>query len=290
MILAALALAAASACTLTEVSGAPGENHVLFRGVSPDGRTLAVGWDKGSGSDVERGAFLLDLQTGARTNLPQLNNAPSFSPDGRSLVAANYAGDRALRTEIVELDRRTGKARSYASNPATEWLGSYSADGEWILFNSMRSGTSDMYRVRRGDGRIEQLTSDPRYEAHGQLFDRDRQLIFHRQTEGDNYDIVIRNLRSGSEQAVGATPLEEAYPAISPDGRWIAFSAMTTSGKQPNLYVMRQDGSGRTRLTSGDAKDAYAAWGPNGRELYFVRFAGDRSSILKIALRDGVCS
>jgi Tol biopolymer transport system component len=136
---------------------------------------------------------------------------------------------------------------------------------------------------------VERLTADPRYEAHARYFDRNRLLIFHRQTAGDNYDIVVRDMRSGRERLVGATGAEEAYPALSPDERWIAFSAVPTPGAQPNLYLMRSDGSARTRLTSGLSKDAYAAWGPDGRSLYFVRFDPEGSKIMRLSVVDGRC-
>src|SRR5688572_13048520 len=88
-------------CPVQQVAGAPNENHVLFHGVSPDGRTLAIGWDRGTAPNIERGAYLLDLASGRRTELPHLNNAPSFSPDGRYLVSANYPVEPALGTEVV---------------------------------------------------------------------------------------------------------------------------------------------------------------------------------------------
>lgn len=261
----------------------------MFHGLSPDGRKLAIGWDRGSGANTQRGAYLLDLRTGQRTPLPHLNNAPSFSPDGRHLISANYAADRSLKTELVELDLRDGSARSLASGPSAEWLGSYSSDGRWILFNSTRTGASDLYRIRRADGRVERLTDDPRYEAHAQFFDRDRQVIFHRQVGGDDYDIVIRDLRNRTERAIGSTPAEEGYPAMSSDGRWIAFSAVTKNGQQPNLFVMRADGSGGRQLTDGPLKDAYATWSRDGRSIIFVRFDPGGSKILRLAVRNGSC-
>ena len=285
-----IAASAAAACPTEQVAGAPGENHVMFHGLSPGGRSLAVGWDRGSGQATERGAYLLDLRTGKRTDLPHLNNAPSFSPDGRFLVSANYAADRSLRTEIVELDRRTALAKTFASSASAEWLASYSRDGRSILFNSTRTGGSDLYEADRVTGALRQLTSDPRYEAHASYIDGGRRIIFHRQTGGDNYDIVIRDLKSGAEQAVGTTAAEEAYPAMSPDGRWIAFGAVSEAGRQPNLYLMRRDGSSRTRLTQGTAKDAYAAWSPDGRSLYFVRFDASGSAILRMKLHGGACA
>jgi Tol biopolymer transport system component len=289
MLAAALAMALTTTCQPQLVDAAPGENHVMFHGLSPDGRKLAVGWDRGSGAGIRRGAYLLDLRTGQRTDLPHLNNAPSFSPDGRHLISANYAADRSLKTELVELDLRDGSARIFASGPSAEWLGSYSSDARWILFNSTRTGTSDLYRVRRADAWLERLTDDPRYEAHAQFFDRDRKVIFHRQVAGDDYDIVIRDLGRRTERAVGSTPAEEAYPAMSPDGRWIAFSAVVKAGRQPNLFIMRADGSGRRQLTDGPSKDAYATWARDGRSITFVRFDVAGSKILRLAVRNGTC-
>lgn len=276
-------------CTPELVSSAPGEGQTMFHGLSPDGRELAVGWERGSGSTIQRGAFVLDLRSGKRTELPHLNNAASFSKDGRFLVAANYSVDAALKTEVVELDRKAGTARTLHSSPATEWLASYSSDGRWILFNSMRTGGSDLYRVERISGKVERLSESPRYEAHGQYFDRDRKILFHRNVSGDDYDVAILDLATGRSKAVGATPLEEAYPAISSDGRWIAYSAIDAPGKEVNLYVMGADGNRRVRLTTGAEKDAYATWSPDGKYIYFVRFGPSDSRIYRVRMGAGRC-
>ena len=290
IVLCAAATEPPAMCPVERIAGGEGENHVMFNGLSPDGKMIAVGWDRGTGAAVERGTYLLDLQSGARTEIPHLNNAASFSPDGRYLVSANYASDPSLRTEVVEFDRRTGTARTFASAPSGEWLPSYSPDGKWIAFNSTRSGRSDIYRVGRADGEVEQLTSDPRYEAHATYFDRGRKLIFHRQSDGDNYDIVVRDLRTGADQLVGATAAEEGYPAVSPDRRWIAFSAVTKPGAQPHLFVMAADGSSRRQLTDAPEKDAYAAWSADGRSIYFIRFFSAGSTIERLRLREGRCA
>ena len=268
---------------------AAGEGAVMFHGLSANGREMAVGWERGSGEARQRGAFMLHLKSGRRTPLPYLNNAASPSRDGRFLVAANYA-ERPLRTEIVELDRKTGAVKTYASAESGEWLGSYSPDGKSILFNSTRTGASDIYSVDRSSGRLTQLTSDPRYEAHASYIDGGRRIIFHRRIDGDDYDIVVRDLVAGAERTVGGTPLEEAYPAMSPDGRWIAFSAVDAAGEQPSLFIMKADGSGKYRLTDGTDKDAYATWAPNGRAIYFVRFGKGDSRIYRLRIRNGHCA
>lgn len=277
-------------CSPELVSGVAGEGQSMFHGLSPDGREIAIGWESGTGDAVQRGAFILNLSTGERTDLPHLNNAPSFSPDGRYLVAANYSDDPNLQTEVVELDRQTGTARTYASDPASEWLASYSKDGKWILFNSMRTGASDLYRVERSTGELQRLTRGETYEAQGQFFDRDQKLIFHRNVQAEDYDVAIQDMRTGKAHSVGATPLEEAYPAMSRDGRLIAFSAVAAAGEKPNLYVMKSDGSGRTRLTRGGEQDAYATWSREADYLYFVRFHPEGGRVYRLGMRDGRCT
>jgi len=58
MILALLTLAATAPCQATLIAATPNENNVIFNGVSPDRRFLAIGWDRGSAPNVERSRSL----------------------------------------------------------------------------------------------------------------------------------------------------------------------------------------------------------------------------------------
>ncbi len=277
-------------CRLEVLASVPGENHILFRGVSPDGRRLAVGWDRECGGTTERGAYLLDLRTGARRELAGINNAASFSPDGKRLVAANYPVVRGLRTEIVELELSSGAVRSLAPNEALEWLPSYSPDGNWVVFNSFRSGGSDLYRVDRRSGAVERLTDDPRYEAHAQYSRDGQRMIFHRQIEGDDYGLAILDLKTRTVRELPGSSGEEAYPAWSRDGRWIAYSG--NQGQQngkTDIFLMRADGSGSKRLTLHPDKDAYATFSPDGRFLYFMRQSDTRVAVFRLEIRGNDC-
>jgi Tol biopolymer transport system component len=281
-----------SGCRLERLAGAEGENHVLFRGVSPDGRWLAVGWDRARDGKTERGAYLLDLRSGARRDLPVLNNAPSFSPDGRRLVAANYPGPSAaeLKTELAELDLESGEARWLDPNPGLEWLASYSADGRWVIYNSSRTGGSDLYRVRLADGRVERLTEDPRYEAHAQASGDGRRILFHRQIAGADYGLAILDVPTSKVMELPGTEREEAYPAWSHDEAWIAYSsdAGQEVGK-PDIYLMRSDGSGLRRLTAHPDKDAYATFEPDGRAIIFMRQSDAGVRLYRLRLENGDC-
>jgi Tol biopolymer transport system component len=92
-------------------------------------------------------------------------------------------------------------------------------------------------------------------------------------------------------------------PAWSPDGRWIAFARnLPRAGKdRVHLYVMRADGSGARRLTTGPSLDEPRAsstytfdtmptWAPDGRSIAFVRATGPAASfafIHRVPFRGG---
>src|SRR6266545_1649839 len=65
------------------------------------------------------------------------------------------------------------------------------------------------------------------------------------------------------------SPLDEDSPAVSPNGRKIAF-IRTTAGNR-DLWIMNADGSGQRRLTSSSAEDERdPVWSPNGALIAFT--------------------
>jgi Tol biopolymer transport system component len=56
-------------------------------------------------------------------------------------------------------------------------------------------------------------------------------------------------------------------PAVSPDGRRIAFAG--SSGGQIDIYIMNVDGSGRKQLTNDLGQDLGPTWAPDGQTLLF---------------------
>jgi TolB protein len=60
----------------------------------------------------------------------------------------------------------------------------------------------------------------------------------------------------------------DAFPSWSPDGSRIAWT--TQRGGAFEIWVMRRDGTGAHRLTSGRA-DSHPAWSPDGGAIAYVR-------------------
>jgi Tol biopolymer transport system component/DNA-binding winged helix-turn-helix (wHTH) protein len=60
-------------------------------------------------------------------------------------------------------------------------------------------------------------------------------------------------------------------PALSPDGKRLAFVWVGDSGGNFDIYTQNIDGTSRVRLTRHPSQEFYPAWSPDGKTIAFVR-------------------
>ncbi|MEA5361485.1 VWA domain-containing protein [Amycolatopsis sp., V23-08] len=86
---------------------------------------------------------------------------------------------------------------------------------------------------------------------------------------GAERDGELYFLADGARTPVRLTADETAdvHPALSPDGRSVAFASDRTGSR--NLFVIGVDGRGLRQVTSGPAADDWPAWSPDGTRLAF---------------------
>jgi Tol biopolymer transport system component len=170
----------------------------------------------------------------------------SLSAGGRHLAYVNLA----VRSNIwsLPLSSETGDPppQPQAVTSGTQIIHEMrvTPDGRWLLFDSNRHGTPDLYRMPIAGGDAERLTSDTASEFSADLSPDGREFVYYSTAAGSR-DIYVRSLEDGTVQQVTSSPAHEMHPVWSPDGRAIAFSARQAgTGVELGVFVTRRDGSG----------------------------------------------
>jgi TolB protein len=89
--------------------------------------------------------------------------------------------------------------------------------------------------------------------------------------------------KAGYQQHTEAEEGEDSDVAVSPDGKWIAFTS-TRHNVAGDIYLQRVDGTAVTQLTNDAAKDAYPAFSPDGKWLAFASTRGGTWQIYRMDL------
>ena len=80
-------------------------------------------------------------------------------------------------------------------------------------------------------------------------------------------------------------------PAVSPDGKWVAFSVrdtdMAANKGRTDIWLAAVDGATVRRLTTDPASDTSPAWSPDGAYVYFSSTRGGSSQVWRIAVAGG---
>lgn len=76
------------------------------------------------------------------------------------------------------------------------------------------------------------------------------------------------------------SPAYRRRPAVSPDGKRIAFASNSDSNWE--IYLMNSDGSDLTRITRNPASDIWPHWLPDGSGIVFASERSGKFAIYKI--------
>jgi serine/threonine protein kinase len=93
-------------------------------------------------------------------------------------------------------------------------------------------------------------------------------------------DIWVVDLSpAGAPTAIVATPANEAYPAFSPDGKWLVYTA--GEGATSEIYVRPFPGPGRPERISRDGGTA-PVWSHDGRTILYGRMSDAQATLRDI--------
>ncbi|HVN03569.1 MAG TPA: hypothetical protein VMT86_04070 [Bryobacteraceae bacterium] len=168
----------------------------------------------------------------------------------------------------------------------------WAPDGKSIVFTSDRNGSGDLYRVN-ADGRgLAQLTTDTAYDDQAAFSPDGKQLVFVSTRGGGYADIWTLDIATKRAKGLTSGPGGDYRPAWSPDGKWIAFSsgrgitAPFSEGRWERLqlaeiYLIRPDGSGMTKVTSTGGFCGSPKWMSDSRHIVAYCSTGQQTMDLR---------
>lgn len=228
--------------------------------ISPDGRNVVFTSNRTGNNDV----YVVGSAGGSAVNLT--NHAANdgwsrWSPDGRQIV---FHSNRDGNFEIYVVDARGGAATRVTNYPGIDQFPDWSPDGRHIVFR--RDTDIHVMDLRTGEAR--RLTEAPPLNQMAVWSPSGQQLAF--MSSRDGYPSVFLMDADGGRQTnltrKGAGDADADWisraPSWARNGRHIFFmSSRPDTGLDTEIFVMKPDGTGLTRLTNSLGMDG----SPRGR-------------------------
>lgn len=220
-----------------------------------------------------------------------------FRPDGKKIIFTSSHLDPTLgRTrppkppgrynwdfneymDIFEADLDGSNLKRLTDAPGYDAEGSYSPDGKLIVFTSMRDGDQEIYVMNADGSNQRRLTFGQGYDG-GPFFSPDGKTIIYRgdRRNDDKQNLQIRmvDVDGKNDRAITDNPVFNWCPFWLPSGKGFVFTqtdhAAYARGERPNydLFMLKPDGSGLTRITFDPAFDGLPVFSPDGKKLMWT--------------------
>ena len=135
--------------------------------------------------------------------------------------------------------------------------------------------SSELWSVRPDGSGLQRLTANDLYDGQPSVSKDGRKVVFAGDSRVMTFAAVHRQLfvinadGTGERELALSSNADEYDPAISPDGKFVAF--ISDRDGNPDLYVGGLDGSAAIRMSLTDQEESSPAWSPDGNWIAVIR-------------------
>jgi hypothetical protein len=169
----------------------------------------------------------------------------------------------------------TVKTKSWVqhSTGAGDSGAAFSPDGKQIIFSGFRTrdnqGTDPEIRIDGVSSSVSSSTLTNNDVPDTQpVWSKDGKTIFFIEGDGTSAELMSLDIASKSATQITTDQFEDRDPAVSPDGKYIAF-ASTRAGKGFDLYLYDTTTKLIWALPTMDGDERHPAWSPDSTHLVF---------------------
>ena len=199
--------------------------------------------------------FVINADGSGLTELAPTANGSSWtqtwSPDGKTIIfASNRTGKNQLFA--VNVDGSGVRQLTFTGDNITPW---FSHDGGHVAFISNRDGNNEIYIMNADGSNQIRLTHTPDNEVDP-VWSPDDQVLGY----AVNNEITTIHVDGTQTKTLTNGANYDSWLRWSPDGTYLAFSGNIDN--QREIFVVKTDGSGMTRLTNNPTFDGNESWVP----------------------------
>jgi Tol biopolymer transport system component len=154
-----------------------------------------------------------------------------------------YSWDYDPEMDIYAYNEKTGTTRRLTTARGYDAEGSYSPDGQWLVFTSMR----EAYSRSLNDKEKKVLEENPSYFA----------------------DIYIMRADGSDQKRLTNVPGYDGGPFFTPDGSRIVWRRFDEQGLLADVWIMKPDGSDQKQITDFGSMSWAPYMHPSGEYIIF---------------------
>ena len=205
---------------------------------------------------------------------------PALSPDGKRLAVSITESTSQIWVRDLEglLSRLTLNGQE---NVKPAW----GHDGRFVAFVSDQRTDRDLFQRVADGSQPETLLLDEKRPVEEIAFSRDGAWVIYRtgSIPGER-DLYARRIGTDSSIVLVATAAAETSPALSPDGRWLAYVSNESGTREVYVRPFPNTGDGRWQISSQGGQEP--VWAHSGKELFY-RVAGTTNAQMVMDVMPG---